>query len=126
VDDTDGDDVHVLQWASEFARQQDAELRLIHAVAGTDGMWTQEGDPGMYEFLFHAARERLAKLQAQAGTAFGIELVAGGVGSAVHQAALEARADLIVIGRGGDHKTLGLKSNAYSIIREAPCPVISI
>jgi hypothetical protein len=34
---------------------------------------------------------------------------------------------LIVIGRGVMQKTLGrLRSSAYSIIREAPCPVISI
>jgi nucleotide-binding universal stress UspA family protein len=116
-----------LQWASEFARQQSLDLRLVHAVAGADGMWTEESDPSMYEFLFHAARERLAKLQAGAGTNVEIRVVGGSVGSAVHQAALDYDADLIVIGRGAIQTAFGrLKNNAYSIIRSAPCPVISV
>jgi nucleotide-binding universal stress UspA family protein len=113
--DTDGEDVALVQWASAFAAEQKMELRLVHAVAGADGMWTEERDPSMYEFLFDAARERLADLQAKAGTNLEVRLIAGAVGSAVHKAALERDANLLVMGRG-----------AYSIIREAPCPVISV
>jgi nucleotide-binding universal stress UspA family protein len=104
-----------LKWAAEFAQQQNLELQLVHAVAGADGMWTEESDPSMYGFLFHAARERLVKLQAGAGTHLDTRLVGGSVGSAVHQAAVDYDADLVVIGRGGS-----------AIIRAAPCPVISI
>jgi hypothetical protein len=51
----------------------------------------------------------------------------GRVGRAVHQAAIGHNADLVVIGRGVIQKKLGrLRSDAYSIIRDAPCPVISI
>ena len=54
-------------------------------------------------------------------------LLGGSVSRAVQQAAIGHDADLIVIGRGVIQKTLGrLRSGAYSIIREAPCPVISI
>jgi nucleotide-binding universal stress UspA family protein len=103
------------------------DLELVHAVAGADGMWTEASDPSMYEFLFHAARERLAKLQASVGTTLEIRVVGGSVGSAVHQAALDYDADLIVIGRGAVRTSYGrLKNSAYSIIRAAPCPVISI
>jgi nucleotide-binding universal stress UspA family protein len=113
--DTDGQDVSLIHWASAFAGEQGMELRLVHAVAGADGMWTKESNPSMYEFLFDAARERLAELQANVGTNLEVRLVGGAVGSAVHKAAVELDADLIVKGSG-----------AYSIIREAPCPVISI
>jgi nucleotide-binding universal stress UspA family protein len=125
--ETDEHGESVLKWAWQFAQQQSLELRLIHAVAGADGMWTVENDPSMYEFLFHAAREQLARLQAAAGTNLEIRLTGGSVGSAVHQAALEYHADLIVIGRGAIQTSFGrLKNNGYSIIRAAPCPVISI
>jgi nucleotide-binding universal stress UspA family protein len=125
--ETDAHGEAVLKWAWQFARQQSLELRLFHAVAGADGMWTAENDPSMYQFLFHAAGEQLAKLQAGAGTGLEIRLAGGSVGSAVHQAALEYDADLIVIGRGAIHTPLGrLKSSGYSIIRAAPCPVVSI
>ena len=42
--------------------------------------------------------------------------------------AREARsADLVIIGRGVMQETLGrLRTNVYAIIREAPCPVISV
>lgn len=125
--ETDEHGESVLKWAWQFAQQQSLELRLIHAVAGADGMWTVENDPSMYEFLFHAAREQLARLQTAAGTNLEIRLTGGNVGGAVHQAALEYDADLIVIGRGAIQTSFGrLKNNGYSIIRAAPCPVISI
>jgi hypothetical protein len=45
----------------------------------------------------------------------------------VHQAALGHSADIVVIGRGVIQKPLGrLRTGAYEIIREAPCPVISV
>jgi nucleotide-binding universal stress UspA family protein len=125
--ETDERGESVLRWTWQFARQQSLELQLVHAVAGADGMWTAENDPSMYEFLFHAAREQLAKLQSRAGTDLDIRLMGGSVGSAVHKAALAYDADLIVIGRGAIQTSFGrLKNSDYSIIRAAPCPVISI
>jgi hypothetical protein len=45
----------------------------------------------------------------------------------VHEAAIGHSADIVVIGRGLIQTTLGrLRSGAYEIIREAPCPVISV
>jgi len=125
--DTNEHGESLLKWASGFALQQSLELQLVHAVAGADGMWTEQRDPSMYGFLFHAARERLVKLQTSVGTNLEIRLIGGSVGSAVHQAALDYDADLIVIGRGAIQTSLGrLKNSAYSIIRAAPCPVISV
>ncbi len=125
--DTDEHGESVLKWAWQFAQQQSLEMQLVHAVAGADGMWTEENDPSMYDFLFHAAREQLAKLQAGTGTNLDIRLIGGSVGSAVHKAALDYDADLIVIGRGAIQTSFGrLKNSDYSIIRAAPCPVISI
>jgi nucleotide-binding universal stress UspA family protein len=113
--DTEDQDIDVIQWASTFAKEQGMEVRLVHAVAGSDGMWTEQNDPSMYEFLFDAARERLAELQSKAGTNIEVRVTGGSVGSAVRKVAVEDRADLIVMGRGGG-----------SIVREAPCPAISV
>jgi nucleotide-binding universal stress UspA family protein len=113
--DTEEKDVKVIQWASNFAKEQGMALRLAHAVAGSDGMWTEQNDPSMYEFLFDAARERLTELQAAAGTNIEVRLTGGTLGNAVRRIAVEDQVDLIVMGRGGS-----------SIVREAPCPVISI
>lgn len=43
------------------------------------------------------------------------------------QEALKRKADLIIVGRGHDHDKLNqLFSQLYGIVREAPCPVLSI
>lgn len=117
-------DLPLLQWAAEFAREQKLELRLVHAVRGPEDC---EDNPSYREFLFNTAQEHIGKLQAQAGTKFEVCFQVGEPGRIVHQAALGYSADLVVIGRGVLQKTFGrLRSSAYEIIREAPCPVISV
>jgi nucleotide-binding universal stress UspA family protein len=117
----------VLKWAAEFGAQQRLEVRLVHAVEGAGSTLTRESDPSMYDFLFSVARERIAGMQAEAGTNFDVCFLGGRVERAVHQAAIGHEADLIIIGRGVLPKTMGrLRSSAYAIIRAAPCPVISI
>jgi nucleotide-binding universal stress UspA family protein len=122
--DAETRDAKVLKWAWEFAQEQGTELRLTHAVRGADPM-DKENDPGLYQLLFTTAGEKIAKLQAEAGT--NVEVLGGAADRVVHRAAIGHNADLIIIGRGVIQKPLGrLRSTAYSIIREAPCPVISI
>jgi nucleotide-binding universal stress UspA family protein len=111
----------------EPAAEQALELRLVHAVQGADRTITQESDPGMYDFLFDIARQQIAKMQAEAGTNLDVCIRGGSIGRVVREAALGFQSDLIVIGRGVMQKRLGrLRSSAYSIVREAPCPVMSI
>ena len=125
--DTEEEDLNVLRWAAAFASEQRAELRLVHAVPGTNVALTEEHVPQAYKFLFDEAREQLAKMQAQAGTKLEVCLLGGQPGHVVRAAAVGHDADLIVMGRGVMQKPFGrLRSRAYSIIREAPCPVISI
>jgi len=125
--DMDPRDVPVLRWAADFSARQGLELRLLHAVQGADAMTNREHDPTLYEFLFNVAREQIARMQAEAGTNFEVCFLGGNVGRTVHQSAIGHNADLVVIGRGVIQEKLGrLRSSSYSIIREAPCPVISI
>jgi len=120
-------DLNVLRWAAAFAAEQKMELRLVHAVRGATGSIGSATEPGMYAMLFEIGREHIEKLQREAGTAFEVCLLAGDPGRVVRQAATGHEADLVVMGRGVIQKPLGrLRSSAYSIIREAPCPVISV
>ncbi len=117
-------DVPALKWAAEFASEQKLELRLVHAVLGAEGC---EDDPTLREFLYSVARKRIEKLQAEAGTDFEVCMHGGDAGRVVHDAAIGHCADIVVIGRGLIQTALGrLRSSAYEIIREAPCPVISV
>ncbi|MGD0298630.1 MAG: universal stress protein [Bryobacteraceae bacterium] len=120
-------DIPLLHWAAQFASEQRACLRLVHAVPGFDeGQFNCQEDP-LRDFVFNVARERIAKLQEQAGTSLNVTVEAGRTGHVVRELAIRQLADLVVIGRGVIQKPLGrLRSNAYAIVRDAPCPVVSV
>ncbi|HYL36284.1 MAG TPA: universal stress protein [Bryobacteraceae bacterium] len=123
----DAKEVSLLQWASQFSREQKAELQVVHAVHASAPIPASQESRSLHDFLLETAQERMAKLQAEAGTSFEIQMKFGKVGDVVREAASECQADLVLIGRGVIQGVLGgLRSEAYDIIREAPCPVISI
>lgn len=117
----------LLKWAAELAARYGATLRLVHAVAGGDIPAEQYFDTELDGFLMKMAGEEIAKLQASAGTDFEVCLAKGDVAGVMRETALTHNADLIVIGRGLAQRVLGrFRTQAYAIIREAPCPVISV
>jgi len=125
--DADPKEAPFLRWAAQFSAEQKAELQVVHAVHAAAPIPAGQESPALRDFLLDTTRERLAKLQSDAGTNFEIWLRFGRVGNVVRDAALEHEADLVLIGRGVIQGMLGrLRSEAYTIIREAPCPVISI
>lgn len=125
--DEDPGDVPLLKWAAQFACEQRADLRVVHAVHAGAPRHTGGESESLQEFLLRVAKETLARMQTDAGTSFEIDFVFGPVGHVMHEAARECSADLILIGRGAIRKGFGrLRSSAYEVIRDAPCPVISV
>jgi nucleotide-binding universal stress UspA family protein len=117
----------VLRRAVALAKEFDASVRLVHAVPGAERQLADTGGDEFSLFLLDAARKDMAKLQAEAGTNLEASVVAGGVGRVVHQVALDYKSDLLVIGRGVMHETLGrLRTQSYEVIRQSPCPVLSL
>jgi nucleotide-binding universal stress UspA family protein len=117
----------VLSRAAELAQELDASLSLVHAVPGADRQPADTGGDEFGLFLLDAARKDMLKLQAGAGTSFETTVAAGAVGKVVRQAALDHHADLLIIGRGVMHETFGrLRTQSYDIIRQSPCPVLSL
>jgi nucleotide-binding universal stress UspA family protein len=118
----------LVQWASGFARDHGAQLKLVHAVPAAEPQSAVDIEGGRFRaFLLDVAREEMTKLQKQAGTELDAVLRAGDVAQVVREAAEEEDADLVLIGRGVMHELLGrMRTHVYSVIREAPCPVISV
>lgn len=113
----------MLAYASELAHDYKAKLRLVHAVY--EG--TSQPEMDFSDFLKQVARENLAKLQRQVGTNFEVCLESGAVSRVIRAAALHHEADLVIIGRGTLGEAFGrLRTNAYKIIRDSPCPVLSV
>ena len=115
--------VPLMRWGAEFARHFKATLRLVHAVPGA-----HVADPSLQSFLLSTAQDGLAKLQQSAGIDVETSVVVGKVGDVTRQEAVQHKADLVVIGRGHLGETMGrrLRTNAYAIIRQSPCPVVSV
>jgi len=125
--DADPRDVPLLQWAARFSTEQKAELHVVHAVPASSAIPSGQEQASLRGFLLDTIEQRIANLQSEANTNFDIQVRFGKVGDIVRDAALAHEADLILIGRGVIQGMLGrLRSEAYTIIREAPCPVISI
>lgn len=125
--DADPRDAPLLRWAVQFSREQRAELQVVHALPAAEPIPAGHEPPSLRGFLLDIAEQRISNLQSEAGTDLDILLRFGRVEDVVRQAASAGNTDLILIGRGVLQKTLGrLRSAAYAIIREAPCPVISI
>jgi nucleotide-binding universal stress UspA family protein len=125
--DADPRDAPILRWAVQFSTEQKAELQVVHALPAAEPIAPGQEPPSLRGFLLDTAEARIANLQSEAGTELDILLRFGRVENVIRDAALAHEADLIMIGRGVMHDVLGrLRSAAYGIIREAPCPVISI
>jgi nucleotide-binding universal stress UspA family protein len=117
----------VLRWAADFAKEWDAKLHIAHVPPAIEWGAAEWFPPDTHELIRAASRERLAKLIAEVGCA--AELHVDGLDpiSYVNEVIERTNADVLVAGRSVGHGALGgLRTNAYAMIREALCPVISV
>ncbi|MBK5290600.1 MAG: universal stress protein, partial [Acidobacteriia bacterium] len=113
-----------LCWANAFAARHKAKLILAHATPSLEGHTGEYFDPDWRHYLAAQATERLASLQAKAGTNAEVAIEAGDAHYVVCDLATSHKADVLVIGRGSVAGLFGrLRASAYAIIRQSPCPV---
>jgi nucleotide-binding universal stress UspA family protein len=117
-----------MKFASRLANDLGAKLWLVHAVPGADVRPEKYFDADLQEYLEAEATKTIQDMQTSAGIkAAGICLGAGDAARVVRDAAEHHSADLVIAGRGHATRVLGrLRTHVYSIIRESPCPVISV
>jgi nucleotide-binding universal stress UspA family protein len=125
--DLNPDCERVMGWAKQITAEYQASLQLVHATPA------YETRPACYfdadlraELAAEAQREVRKRMEAQ-GIEAEIEVKGGEVAHVVSCTAQRCHADLVVIGRRSERGLAGrLRANAYSIIRQSPCPVISV
>ena len=119
----------VFRFASQAAAQARSKLSIIHAVQG--------GDTGLpiqldlrEEVLSGArleARRRIAELQQTVGADVAVRVAVGSVKEALLEAALEADADVLMIGRRHERGAHGrMRDLTYAMVRDSPFPVLSV
>lgn len=118
-----------LKQSYNLARLTKADLTLINVIDQSFHLpfFSVKEDKSI-EKKIQKALEKLAEETAkESGIVVNILVVSGKVYEEVHKAAKKLKCSFIIMGTNGSH---GLKkfigSNALRVIREAPCPVISI
>jgi len=114
-----------LEMAIEVAREAGAKLQLFHVPA--EGVSPDNAEKRMQELLVEAATYELVNVEEERAPANELPMESGSVAEVIRKLALRDRADLVVIGRGSIQSGLGrLHAHSYEIIRESPCPVLSV
>jgi nucleotide-binding universal stress UspA family protein len=112
----------VLEWAGALATGCDAGLGIVHATAEMPSAVMAVGlEEELGQSVSRQAEKEIEELQKSAGTRARVFVNSGDPAKVVADAAAEFNADILVIGR---HE--GGRQNAYSILRDSSCPVISI
>lgn len=119
--------IPVLNYAAGLAAGFDARLSLLYVVPLDNATEEYYFSPEWRGQLLRAAREDLDKLQQAVGSKAGIYVEMGEVRRTVCAEAGNLRADLLVIGRSAHYGMGGrLPTHTYAIVRDAPCPVVSV
>jgi nucleotide-binding universal stress UspA family protein len=120
------EELPAIRWAADYATAWRAQFKLVHIIPAIEGP-EPPSEAEFRRYLVDHARMRIAELQCQAGTNAELIIKGGRIAHTIRDVALEKAADVIVIGCGSMHKTLGrLRTNAYATIRESPCPVVRV
>jgi nucleotide-binding universal stress UspA family protein len=116
----------VLHAGAALAKAYGAKLHLVHSVETPPAAYEVDFGPFRKE-LMDAAENELQRLRAEAGVEASITIGSGAIAEVVRAEAEKQQADLVIAGRGHSQGTFSrVWSALYSIVREAPCPVISI
>lgn len=117
----------VVHWAHEFARSVGAQLFVSHVLPMIPmGQWGY-CDENISVAMQKDADDKAHALLESTGIGAKIVVESGPVIQTLCDIAKEKHADLLVIGRHHESSILGrLRDTAYAIIRESPCPVVSV
>jgi nucleotide-binding universal stress UspA family protein len=115
-----------LCWAAMLAQDFGARLTLIHVTAPEADL----GDDSEVNWrvdVRESAQRELQRLERFVNVEADLAVEAGEPAKVICSAAQRFEADVLVIGRGSAAGVFGrLRTNAYAIIRQSPCPVVSV
>jgi nucleotide-binding universal stress UspA family protein len=116
----------VVRAGAALAQSYSARLSLVHVVEMPPANWEVDVS-GVRAHMIESAQFQIRELEASLGIPATHNVLEGPVAAAVAREAGRVEADLIVAGRGHAQGIFArLWSNLYAIVREAPCPVLSL
>lgn len=118
----------VVEWAAWLAGEYQAELGIVHATAAIEvaPSIAHLGEE-FRRYVATRASKEVDALQARIGRQSAAFIRPGDPVRVISATVKEFDADLLVMGRHGDSGVVGaLLQNAFAILRESPCPVVSV
>jgi nucleotide-binding universal stress UspA family protein len=116
----------VLRAAASLATAYSAQLWIVH-VAPTPPDYPDIDLTEHTAQLTESAQRRLRELKAKLGVDAPHTVVNALLGDGIHREVVRRKADLLITGRGHSSGTFSrLWSHLYAIIRDSPCPVLSV
>jgi nucleotide-binding universal stress UspA family protein len=123
------DSERVLRYAHQASQQASANLRIIHAIQGSDPKLPVRLD--LEEQIQTAEKQeacdRIDALQRKVGSHAKVRITAGPPRAALLAAIQQSDADALIIGRSPRPGSQGrLRDLTYAMVRDSPVPVISV
>ncbi len=117
-----------LAWAAYLAEEYQAELGIVHAVPAVEASAPARFlDQEFSAYVTAEARKRILRMLEARRVTAATFIEAGEPAAVAANIARNFGADLVVIGRHAKGGLAGhLRQNAYAILRESPCPVLSV
>jgi nucleotide-binding universal stress UspA family protein len=116
----------VLRAAWSLASAYQAQLWIVHVVP-TPPAYPDIDIEEHTRRLTEASQSRLRELKAMLGVDAPHTVIDALLAEGIHQEVVRRKADLLITGRGHSIGTFSrLWSHLYSIIRDSPCPVLSV
>lgn len=121
------DSERVLRFASQVAESVYGNLALIHAIPATEPGAALQFDleERVQSAERQAARRRIEELQRRVGSHAPIHIAVGPIKDALTEMARRLSADVLMIGRSPE-AGVRLRDLTYAVVRDAPCPVMSV
>ncbi|MDZ7637946.1 MAG: universal stress protein [Bryobacterales bacterium] len=117
----------VASWASNAAKEMGAALTVVHVVPHLEHMPGEYFERDWEVQVKNLVTKDLEKLLAGKAESAEIIVEGGDPADTICETARTKHADLVVIGRGTASGIFGrMRAHAYEIIRESPCPVVSV
>ncbi len=115
------------RWAANLASAVGATLRLVHVVEPITDWPSLESERLRQESERERAREHVGALVRNAGVAAPLAVAIGPVSAMVVEEARQNLSDLVIIGRGSIGAPFGsLRTHAFAVVQNSPCPVLSV
>jgi nucleotide-binding universal stress UspA family protein len=119
--------VKVLQYAALLSRRVGATLTVLHVVEPMSDWPELARERTLQEEARNTATQAVASMLAAAGVTAQSSVVSGEIVGKAVEAAREMRAGLMVVGRGAIGEPFGrIRTHAFGLIEQAPCPVLSV